>query len=113
MVYAIFLFLNQIPSNMSCLLCISFLVLWMSIFAQKSKYQNEKIQPSTSKQQKCWSIQALLQLHFLDHYIEHKIIKYMWKQSLSKKTQFQTSNLHSQHQDQTPWLRSILNRLDN
>jgi hypothetical protein len=44
--------------------------------------------------------EALLQLHFLDHYTKQKIVKDMWKQSLSKKTQFQTSNLHSRHQDQ-------------
>jgi hypothetical protein len=55
----------------------------------------------------------LILTHFLDHYIEQKIANDMWNTNSSKKTQFQASNLHSCHQDQTPWLRNILSKLNS
>ncbi len=54
------------PYNMSCFLYISFSLFsalnvnFCLISTQCSECQNEKIQPSSSKQQKFWSIQALL-----------------------------------------------------
>jgi type II secretory ATPase GspE/PulE/Tfp pilus assembly ATPase PilB-like protein len=83
----------------------------MSISTQCLECQSEEIQSSTSEQQKIWSMEALFQLYFLYHHVEQKIAKDMWKQSLSKKTQFQASNLHFHHLDQTFRLRSRLSNL--